>query len=102
MGSIESLLSAMDELAIARNVGIPHDEARMNYSLGKNTVASYEDFTHVIADYYNYHVSRCVVHGGYLSHTDAAGSKHWRRIIAGGGETTLRPKTTLRTGRTGA
>ena len=73
MGSIESLLSAMDELAIARNVGIPHDEARMNYSLGKNTVASYEDFTHVIADYYNYHVSRCVVHGGYLSRTEAAG-----------------------------
>jgi hypothetical protein len=73
MGSIESLLSAIDELTIARNIGIPHDEARMNYSFGKNTVGSYDDFTHVIADYYNYHFSRCVVHGGYLSQTDAAG-----------------------------
>ena len=72
MGSIESLLSAMDELAIARNVGIPHDEARMNYSLSSNTVGSFEGFTGVIADYYNYHVSRCVVHGGYLSRSAAA------------------------------
>ena len=41
MGSLESLLEAMDELAIARNVGIPHDEARMNYSLSKNTVGNF-------------------------------------------------------------
>ena len=73
MGSIESLLSAMDELAIARNIGIPHDKARMNYSPGTNTVGSFDEFNDVIADYYNFHVSRCVVHGGYLSHTEAAG-----------------------------
>ena len=73
MGSIESLLAALDELAIARNVGLPHDEARMNYSPGRNTVESYDEFTDVIADYYNYHFSRCVAHGGYLSRTEAAG-----------------------------
>ena len=73
MGSIESLLSAMDELALARTVGIPHDEARMNYSPGRNTVGSFDEFTDVIADYYNYHIGQCVIHGGYLSQTEAAG-----------------------------
>jgi len=73
MGSLESLLEAMDELAIARNVGIPHDEARMNYSLSKNTVGNFDEFVDVIADYYNHHFSKCVVHGGTLSRTEAAG-----------------------------
>ena len=72
MSSLESLLSSMDEVIIAKTVGIPHDEARMHYSLTRNTVGSFEDFTDVISDYYNYHVSRCVVHGGYMSSTEAA------------------------------
>jgi hypothetical protein len=63
----------MDERTIASDVGIPHDEARMNYSLDKNTVENFEEFTNLIADYHNYHVSQCVVHGGYLSRTEAAG-----------------------------
>ena len=73
MGSLESLLTAMDELAIARDVGIPHDEARMNYSLSRNTVGSFGEFADVIADYYNYHISQCVLHGGSLSRTEASG-----------------------------
>ena len=73
MGSLESLLTAVEELAIARNVGIPHDNARGGYALSKNTVGSFEEFTDVIADYYNHHVSRCVMHGGRLSRTEAAG-----------------------------
>ena len=73
MGSLESLLAAMDELAIASDVGIPHDEARMNYSLNRNTVGSFGEFADVIADYYNYHISQCVLHGGFLSNTEASG-----------------------------
>jgi hypothetical protein len=73
MGSLESLLAEIDELAIARNVAIPHDEARMNFSPGRNTVGSFDEFTDIIADYYNHHFSRCVAHGGYLSRADAAG-----------------------------
>ena len=73
MSSLDNLLATMDELAIARNVGIPHDEARMRYSLNSNTVGSFDEFTDVIADYYNHHVSACVVHGGFLSRTEAAG-----------------------------
>ena len=73
MGSLESLLTALDEVAIARNVGIPHDEARMNYSLRRNTVGSFQEFSGVIAEYYNYHVSQSVLHGGFMSGTEAAG-----------------------------
>ena len=73
MGSLEYLLAMIDEMGIARNVSIPHDEARMHYSLRRNTVSDFQEFTGVIADYYNHHVSRCVMHGGYLSRTEAAG-----------------------------
>ena len=73
MGSLQNLIAAMDELAIARNIGIPHDEARMRYSLNNNTVGSFSEFTDVIADYYNHHVSQCVVHGGFTSRAEAAG-----------------------------
>ena len=73
MGSLENLLATIDELAIARNVSIPHDEARMHYSLRKNTVSNFEEFTEMIAEYYNHHVSQCVMHGGHLSRTEAAG-----------------------------
>ena len=73
MGSLDNLLEAMDEMTIAKNIGIPHDEARMHYSLKKNTVDSFEEFTDVIADYYNYHISKIVLRGGHLSSTEAAG-----------------------------
>ena len=73
MGSLDSLLSQVDELAIAQNVGIPHDEARGGYALSVNTVGSFEEFTDLISNYYNHHVSRCVLHGGALSRTEAAG-----------------------------
>ena len=73
MGSLDSLMAEIDELAIARNVGIPHDEVRMKYSPGKNTVESFKEFSDLIADYCNYHVSRCILHGGSLSRTEAAG-----------------------------
>lgn len=73
MDSLEGLLSEMDELAIAKTVGIHHDEARMQYALNKNTVDGFPEFSDVIADYYNYHVSKCVVHGGFLSRSESAG-----------------------------
>ena len=73
MDSIDSLVAGLDETAIAREVGNLHDEARMRYSLNKNTVGSFEEFTGVISDYYNYHVSQCVMHGGSLPRTESAG-----------------------------
>jgi hypothetical protein len=73
MASIDSLLREIDEQTIAKNVGIPHDEARMRYALAKNTVSDFNEFTGLIADYYNHHVGKCVIHGGLLPRTEAAG-----------------------------
>ena len=73
MARIDSLLSALDERTIARQIGIPHDEARMRYQLRSNTVANFDDFSQIIADYYNHHYTTCVSRGGRLSFSEAAG-----------------------------
>lgn len=72
MTSIKNLLAELDEKAIAQRVGTPHDEARMRYSLKSNTVGSFDEFTKIISDYYNYHFTSCVSHGGKLSASEAA------------------------------
>jgi hypothetical protein len=73
MPSVQSLLAALDERTIAQLIGIPHDEARMRYSLRSNTVATFTDFSDRLGDYYNYHFTTCVSRGGTLSQTEAAG-----------------------------
>jgi hypothetical protein len=73
MPSIQSLLAALDERTIARLIGIPHDEARMQYSLRANIVGSFDEFSDRIGDYYDYHFTTCVSRGGALSRSEAAG-----------------------------
>ena len=73
MGTIRSLLDALDEREIARRVTIEHDEARMRYPLSSNTVGDFREFMDLISDYYSYHDSTCISRGGRLSHTDAYG-----------------------------
>jgi hypothetical protein len=73
MVSINSLLSALDERVIAQQVGIRHDEARMRYACRSNTVSSFDEFSNILADYYNYHFTTCVSRGGALSRAEAAG-----------------------------
>jgi hypothetical protein len=73
MSSIDSLCGALDEVTIARNVGIAHDEARAAYVLRKNTVSSFDEFNNLIADYYSYHIGLCVVQGGRTANFEAAG-----------------------------
>jgi len=70
---IATLLSALDERTIARQIGIPHDEVRMRYSLPSNTVATFDAFSDVIGDYYAYHYGHCISLGGHLSRTEAVG-----------------------------
>ncbi len=70
---IDSLFAALSENEIARNVGIPHDEARANYALRKNTVNDFDEFDDLIAKYYSYHITQCVIPGGRLAHFEAAG-----------------------------
>ena len=73
MSAIDSLCAALDEVAIARNVGIAHDEARAAYGLRKNTVSSFDEFNNLTADYYSYHIGHCVVQGGRIANFEAAG-----------------------------
>jgi len=73
MTAVESLLNALDERTIARQVGIRHDEARMSYHLQSNTVATFDEFSWIIGDYYNYHYTTCVSNGGRLSASEAEG-----------------------------
>jgi hypothetical protein len=72
MASVNTLLAELDERTIAQRVGIPHDEARMRYPLGSNTVESFDAFDRVITDYYNHHFTACVSRGGHLSSSEAS------------------------------
>lgn len=72
MSSINNLLAELDEKTIAQRIGIPHDEARMRYSLRSNTIGTFDEFTGIIADYYTKHFTACVSHGGSLSMSEAA------------------------------
>lgn len=69
--SINALLSALDERTIAKEISIPHDEARMNFPLKSNTVRDFDEFNNIIGDYYKYHYSTCVARGGSLSSLEA-------------------------------
>ena len=73
MAAIDTLLAALDDREIAQQIGLPHDEARMRYPLHSNTVADFDEFSDVIADYYNYHFGECVSRGGSLSRSESAG-----------------------------
>jgi len=73
MAAIDTLLTAMDERQLARNVGLHHDEARMRYQLRSNTVADFPEFKRIIADYYNYHFTTCISRGGSLPQAEAYG-----------------------------
>lgn len=71
MGTIHSLMAALDEREIARQVTMAHDEARMRFQLPANTVRDFDQFAAVITDYYNYHYTTCISRGGRLSNADA-------------------------------
>jgi hypothetical protein len=72
MAAIDNLLKALDEREMAQRVGLKHDEVRMNYPLQSNTVADFDAFTDIIADYYNHHFTKCVSGGGTLARSEAA------------------------------
>jgi len=73
MGSLSSILMQLEENFLAQNIWIPHDEARMAYRYKSNIVGTIEEFTQVVADYYNYHYTRCVSGGGSLPSAEAEG-----------------------------
>ena len=73
MVAINSLMAELDERTIASRIGIAHDEVRMQYHLGSNTVNNFDQFSNLITDYYNYHYTNCVSRGGRLLASEAYG-----------------------------
>ncbi len=73
MATLDTLLSALDERRVAREIGIPHDEARMRYPLRSNTVRDFHAFSDIIGDYVRHHYAACISRGGTLSRAEAVG-----------------------------
>ena len=73
MNHIHYILTALSDRAIARNVTIPHDEARMAFPLHSNTVQTFAEFSELIGAYYNHHFTACISGGARLSPSDAKG-----------------------------
>jgi hypothetical protein len=69
--NITSLTAMLEERHIAREIGIPHDEARMRFPLQSNTVGNFEEFTEALANYFNHHHAECLT-GGRFSSSEAA------------------------------
>ena len=67
MPAITSIMEELDERTIAREVAIPHDEARIRYPLTSNTVTDFREFEDIIAGYLEYHSAVCVAVGGRMS-----------------------------------
>ena len=73
MAEVNELIHALQETTVAREVAIPHDEARSQYRLPRNTVSGWREFEDLIADYYGFHYGRCVAPGARLPRTEALG-----------------------------
>ena len=72
MSDIHDLLEALDERTIAKQVALAHDQARAMYPLRSNTVATLDEFSLVIGDYYSYHFRTCVARGASLTAAEAS------------------------------
>jgi predicted small metal-binding protein len=80
MGTLDNILREVDETYLVEHITKKHDEARIQYSLSSITVYNDIAFDDAIADYYNYHFTRCISSGGELSRAEAAGRA--KEIIA--------------------
>jgi len=72
MSVLDNILEELDEIYIVEHITKKHDEARMQYTMNKNTVSDDTEFDDVIFEYYNHHYTKCVAGGGSLSRADAA------------------------------
>jgi len=55
MSRIANMIEDLRETTIARNIGIPHDQARNGFPIQSNVVTDYPQFEHLIASYYSHH-----------------------------------------------
>ena len=73
MSVLDNILHELDESYIVDHIAKKHDEARVQYPLASITVQDDIAFDNQIADYYNYHFTKCISSGGELTRSEAAG-----------------------------
>ncbi|MFC1734769.1 hypothetical protein ACFL1X_01535 [Candidatus Hydrogenedentota bacterium] len=73
MGSVDSLMEAMGEDAVAR-ICIPFDAARGNYRLQRNTVDTFRELEELWGDFYSFCHASCVSRGGRIGRDTAVSS----------------------------
>ncbi|NUM53449.1 MAG: hypothetical protein HUU46_07385 [Candidatus Hydrogenedentes bacterium] len=73
MAVIHDLITATSEIAIARNVGKNHDNARELYRRRHDNIVSWQEFEDEIARYYSYHYEKCIVPGATMPAAIARG-----------------------------
>jgi hypothetical protein len=73
MAVIHDLIAATSEIAIARNVGKYHDNARELYRRRHDNIVSWQEFEDEIARYYSYHYEKCIVPGATMPAAIARG-----------------------------
>ena len=83
MSDIQDLLAALSQRTITEQVALPHDQARARYPLWSITVGTFDEFTQVISDYYNYHFSTCVSKGASLTASEASDRAFVHEPISG-------------------
>ena len=85
MSTLDNILRELDETYLVKHITKKHDEARIQYPLKSITVGDDTEFDDTIADYYNYHFTKCISSGGKLSRAESAGrakeiiTKEYRR-----------------------
>lgn len=54
--SISAVLAALDPRVIAREAGLQHDEARVQFPLAQNTVKDFHEYQDIVVSYYTHHL----------------------------------------------
>jgi hypothetical protein len=71
MASIENLMAELDQKFLARKFSDLHNRVRSHYHLKQDKVKSFDEFSWIIGDYYNFHFTSCISGGGNLPKTEA-------------------------------
>ena len=73
MPDIVTLILETNEVMIAQREGLKHEVARMKYRVPMIRVNNFDEFSWLIGDYYNYHLSTCNSSVGQLPPYEAKG-----------------------------
>ncbi len=73
MGSLQRLLTDLDEETIARRVTRLHDTVRRKYALFSTTVRDYSEYEDILSDYYQFHFENTFSPTASFSRADSLG-----------------------------